>query len=119
MGGGHDHNFRLKNYNFLFLLSFDAEAFKTCKNTIKLFNLCALPCLGVVEYMTVTAISSKIVFGLIEVGDGGVKNFTFKFDQLLFGCIIISQLVTISNEKYVYAISRMRMRRRLTFGGKF
>ena len=34
-----DHNFRSK-------------AFKTCKNTIKLFNLCALSCLGVVEYMT-------------------------------------------------------------------
>ena len=41
-----DHNFRPKKYHFLFLLSFDAEAFKTCKNTIKLFNLCALSCLG-------------------------------------------------------------------------
>ena len=27
-------------FHFLFLLPFDAEAFKTCKNTIKLINLC-------------------------------------------------------------------------------
>ena len=31
-----------KNYPFLFLLPFDTEAFKTCKNTIKLINVCAL-----------------------------------------------------------------------------
>ena len=41
-----DHNFRPKKYHFLFLLPFDADAFKTCKNTIKLINLCALPCQG-------------------------------------------------------------------------
>ena len=29
--------------------TFDAEAFKTCKNTIKLINLCALPCLGLLH----------------------------------------------------------------------
>ena len=46
-----DNDFQSK-ITFLFLLPFDAEAFKTCKNTIKLFSLCALPCLGVVEYMT-------------------------------------------------------------------
>ena len=28
--------------------------------------------------------SSKIVFGIIEVGRGGVKNFTFKSDKLFF-----------------------------------
>ena len=44
-GRGADHNYRSKNYHFLFLLKFDAEAFKTCENTIKLFNLCAPPCL--------------------------------------------------------------------------
>ena len=42
-GGGFcsvpDHNFRSKNYRFLFLLPFDAEALKTLKNTIKLINL--------------------------------------------------------------------------------
>ena len=37
--------FRPKRYPFLLLLPFDAEAFKTCKNTIKLIHLCALPCL--------------------------------------------------------------------------
>ena len=33
VGGGlrPDHNFRPKKYHFLFLLPFDAEAFKTCK----------------------------------------------------------------------------------------
>ena len=30
-----DHNFRPKKYHFLFLLPFDSEALKTCKNTIK------------------------------------------------------------------------------------
>ena len=39
---------------FLFLLPFDAEAFKTCKNTIKLINLCALPCLGLGLWLTLT-----------------------------------------------------------------
>ena len=39
------HNFRSKNYHLLFLLPFDAETSKTCKNTIKLIHLCALPCL--------------------------------------------------------------------------
>ena len=56
-GGGWlvpDHNFRSKNYHFLFLLPFDAEAFKTCKNTIKLINLCALPCLGLGLWLTLT-----------------------------------------------------------------
>ena len=32
-------------YHFVFSLTFDSEAFKTCKKTIKLFNLCALACL--------------------------------------------------------------------------
>ena len=31
-----------------------AEAFKTCKNTIKLINLCALPCLGLGLWLTLT-----------------------------------------------------------------
>ena len=31
------------------LLPFDAEAFKTCKITIKLINLCALPYLGLLN----------------------------------------------------------------------
>ena len=31
-----DNNFRSKNYHLLLLLPFDAKAFKTCKNTIKL-----------------------------------------------------------------------------------
>ena len=44
-----DHNFWSKSYNFLFLLPFDAEALKTCKFTIKLLNLCALPCLGLLN----------------------------------------------------------------------
>ena len=39
--------FGKQNYHFLFLLPFDA--FKTCKNTIERFNLCALPCLEVAE----------------------------------------------------------------------
>ena len=46
--------FRSKNYHFLFLLPFDAEAFKTCINTIKLINLCALPCLGLGLWFTLT-----------------------------------------------------------------
>ena len=51
--------FRPKKYQFLFLLPFDAEAFKTCKNnrvknTIKLINLCALPCLGLGLWLTLT-----------------------------------------------------------------
>ena len=32
----------------------DAEAFKMCKNTIKLTNLCALPCLGLGLWLTLT-----------------------------------------------------------------
>ena len=55
-GGGlvPDHNFTKKKYHFLFLLPFDAEAFKTCKNTVKLINLCALPCLGLGLWLTLT-----------------------------------------------------------------
>ena len=57
-GGGRgsrpDHNFRPKKYHFLFLLPFDSEAFKTCKNTIELINLCALPCLGLGPWLTLT-----------------------------------------------------------------
>ncbi len=40
--------------HFLFFLPFDAEAIKTCKNTIKLINLCALPCLGLGLWLTLT-----------------------------------------------------------------
>ena len=60
-GGGlrPDHNFRPKKYHFLFLLPFDAEAFKTCKNTIKLINLCGLPCLGLDLWLTL-----KVYFDL-------------------------------------------------------
>ena len=53
-GARPDHNFRQKRYHFLFFLPFDAEAFKTCKNTIKLINLCALPCLGLGLWLTLT-----------------------------------------------------------------
>ena len=49
-----EHNFRPKMYHFLFLLPFDAEALKTCKNTTKLLNLCALPCLGLGLWLTLT-----------------------------------------------------------------
>ena len=48
------HNFRPKKYHFLLLLPFDAETFKTCKNTIKLINSCALPCLGLGLWLTLT-----------------------------------------------------------------
>ena len=34
----HRHNFLSENYHFLVLLLFDPEAFKTCKNTIKLYT---------------------------------------------------------------------------------
>ena len=52
-GSRPEYTFRPKKYHFLFLLPSDAEAFKTCKNTIKHINLCALPTLsGTVEYMT-------------------------------------------------------------------
>ena len=40
-GSRPDHNFRPKKYHFLFLLPFDAEAFKTCKNTINIL-ICLL-----------------------------------------------------------------------------
>ena len=49
-----DHNFRPKKYHFLFLFSFDAEVYKTCKNTIKLICLCGLPCLGLGLWLTMT-----------------------------------------------------------------
>ena len=49
-----DHNFRPKKYHFLFLFSFDAEVYKTCKNTIKLIYLCGLPCLGLGHWLTMT-----------------------------------------------------------------
>ena len=44
-GGGPrpDHNSGSKNYHVLFLLLFDPEALKTCKNKIKLLNLHVLP----------------------------------------------------------------------------
>ena len=32
----------------------DAEAFQTCKNIMKLLNLCALPCLGLGLCLTLT-----------------------------------------------------------------
>ena len=35
-----------QKYDFLFLLLFDPEAFKMCKNTIKLLNFLVLPYLG-------------------------------------------------------------------------
>ena len=41
-------------YYFLFLLPFDAEAFRPCKSTIKVINLCALPCLGFGLWLTLT-----------------------------------------------------------------
>ena len=41
------------------LLPFDAEAFKTCKNRIKLINLRALPCLGLGLWST-----PPVYFGL-------------------------------------------------------
>ena len=53
-GGVKKKNFRPKKYHFLFLLPFDAETFKTCKNRIKLINLCALPCLGLGLWLTLT-----------------------------------------------------------------
>ena len=55
-GGGFEARPQLsaKKYHFLFLLPFDAEVFKTCKNTIKLINLCALPCLGLGLWLTLT-----------------------------------------------------------------
>ena len=37
--GGGGHNFRPKRYHFFVFASIDAEAFKTCKNTIKLIDL--------------------------------------------------------------------------------
>ena len=37
------------NFLFFFPLRGDAEAFKMCKNTIKLINLCALPCMGLTK----------------------------------------------------------------------
>ena len=49
-----DHNFRPKKNHFLFLFSFDAEVYKTCKNTIKLIYLCGLPCLGLGLWLTMT-----------------------------------------------------------------
>ena len=60
---------------------FDAEAFKNCKNTIKRINLCALPCLGLGLWLTLT-----FNFDLaIEVWEGGeVENFTFQSVQLFF-----------------------------------
>ena len=42
-----------------FLLPFDAEAFKICKNTIKLINLCGLPSLGLDLWLTL-----KVYFDL-------------------------------------------------------
>ena len=65
-GGGAQSQLSVKNYHFLSLFPFDAEAFKNCKTQKKLFNLCALPSLGLER-------------------DGG-KNFTFKSDRL-FSCI--------------------------------
>ena len=46
-GGGSEARPQLsaKKVPLLFLPPFDAETFKTCKNTIKGINLCALPCL--------------------------------------------------------------------------
>ena len=68
VGGGRgsrpDHNFRPKRYHFLFLLPFDAEAFKTFKNTIKLINLCAPPLSGVLWY-----------FDYNWGGGGGIGHF--------------------------------------------
>ena len=50
----------VKKLQLFVLLRFDAEVFKTCKNTIKLINLCDLALLLVVEYMTLAAYDSVL-----------------------------------------------------------
>ena len=40
---------RQKKWYFWVVGAVDAEAFKACKNTIKLISLCALPCLGLLH----------------------------------------------------------------------
>ena len=50
-GGGADHKFRSKNYHILFLLPFDAEAFKTCNHN-KTYQFVCSTLSWVVEYMT-------------------------------------------------------------------
>ena len=42
-------NFLSENYHFLFLFLLDPEPFETCTNTIKRFNSCVLPSLGVIK----------------------------------------------------------------------
>ena len=59
-----------KKVPLLFLLPFDAEAFKTCKNTIKLINLCAL---GLGLWLTLTV--------YFDLAWGGGENFTFQSFQ--------------------------------------
>ena len=61
-----DHNFRPKKNHFLFLLPFDAEAFKTCKNTQK--NLL----ISVLSWVGSFVVSDYVLWlGLIEVWEGG------------------------------------------------
>ena len=54
---GPDHNFRSKNYHFLFLLPFDAEAIETCKNTIQPTTKSSL--LKLINYFSVSGDSQQ------------------------------------------------------------
>ena len=64
-GRGPTTTFDQKGTTFCFWFPFDEEAFKTCKNIIKLIDLCAPPLSRVIEYMTksgtLTTTGEKVV----------------------------------------------------------
>ena len=77
--GARPQLFCQKITNFLFFVPFDAEAFKTCKNTIKLkFVFSTLS--GVVKYMTPADSDCVLLLGLasLRLGRGGCKKIHFQ-----------------------------------------
>ena len=92
-GGGvrPNNNFRPKRYYFLLLFPFDAEAFKTCKNTIKLINVCALPRLGLGLWLFTLCTLTWPNWGW-----GGVGGWKFHFT---IGSIIFPYQGILSKKK--------------------
>ena len=107
-GPGSDHEFWLENYRFMFLLSFNPEAFKTCRNTIKHINLWVLPCSVVVK---LTFCHLKILAGMfptfwyiICIGlDGMYHDFTIThfLSTLFFLNLWIQMYVLIVSSMYM------------------
>ena len=77
-GLGSDHNFCSKNYHLLFLLPFNPETSKTCKNTKPLFDSFCPSYLRVIKDRPKSLPQPKVrSLTTISFGVGGVQNYLF------------------------------------------